>query len=407
MAGVYSVSQINAYIRRMFEQDFVLHGLSVRGEVSNCKYHTSGHLYFTMKDAGGAISCVMFASSRKRSDPVLREGMQIVAEGSIRVFERDGKYQLYVSSMTEEGAGELFRIFEKRKQEMEEMGLFSPEYKKPIPRYCRRVGIVTAKTGAAIHDIINISARRNPYVQLILAPAAVQGAQAAGSIAAGIRRLDALGVDCIIVGRGGGSIEDLWAFNEEEVARAIFDCETPVISAVGHETDFTIADFVADLRAPTPSAAAELAVFDHIRFEEELCSYYDRLDSRMERKMEQVKNRLSKLELKLKAMHPRERLAGNKKELEHCHELLSTCMRRKIEACRHILELRAGQLNAASPLRRMAQGYALVTDTEGISVKTVDKLPEGTRFFMHLKDGSVEAVSAKVDKRDDLCIING
>ena len=246
MAGVYTVSQVNAYIKNMFVQDYALSRISIKGEVSNVKYHTSGHIYFTLKDGKGALSAVMFASQRMGLSFPLKEGQQVVATGSVDVYERDGKYQLYAREIRLDGMGALFMEFVRLRNELQEMGMFSEEYKQPIPRYAKTVGIVTAPTGAAVRDIMNISQRRNPYVQLILYPALVQGKGAKESIVKGIRTLDAMGLDVLIVGRGGGSIEDLWAFNEEEVAQAIFECATPVISAVGHETDVTIADYVAD-----------------------------------------------------------------------------------------------------------------------------------------------------------------
>ena len=263
MNSIYSVGQVNNYIKNMFTQDFMLSRISVKGEVSNCKYHTSGHIYFSLKDETGTIACVMFAGQRRGLGFAMKNGDKVVVSGSVNVYERDGKYQLYARQIQLEGAGLLYERFLALKRELEEMGMFAPEYKQPIPRFIRTLGVVTAPTGAAIQDIRNISYRRNPYLQIILYPALVQGAGAKESIVKGIQTLDRLGVDVMIVGRGGGSIEDLWAFNEEEVARAIFECTTPVISAVGHETDVTIADYVADLRAPTPSAAAELAVDDY------------------------------------------------------------------------------------------------------------------------------------------------
>ena len=262
MNSIYSVGQVNNYIRTMFDQDFMLNKIYIKGEVSNCKYHTSGHIYFSLKDESGTISCVMFAGQRKGLGFAMKNGDKVVAGGSVSVYERDGKYQLYAREITLEGAGLLYERFLALKKELEEMGMFAPEYKQPIPVWAKKVGIVTAPTGAAVQDIRTVAGRRNPYVQLILYPALVQGEGAKESIVRGIEVLDDYGVDVIIVGRGGGSIEDLWAFNEEEVARAIFNCRTPIISAVGHETDTTIADFAADLRAPTPSAAAELAVAD-------------------------------------------------------------------------------------------------------------------------------------------------
>ena len=253
MKNVYSVGQVNTYIKNMFAQDFMMQRICVKGEVSNCKYHTSGHIYFTLKDAAGTLNAVMFAGNRRGMKFTMKEGDNLIVTGSIEVYERDGKYQLYAREIALDGAGNLYLKFEALKQELEEMGMFAPEYKKPIPKFAGRVGVVTAPTGAAIQDIRNISGRRNPYVQVILYPALVQGDGAVASIVKGIETLDRMNLDVIIVGRGGGSIEDLWAFNEEVVARAIFHCNTPVISAVGHETDTTIADFVSDMRAPTPS----------------------------------------------------------------------------------------------------------------------------------------------------------
>ena len=289
---IYSVGQVNTYIKNMFSQDFMLNRISIKGEVSNCKYHTSGHIYFSLKDETGTLSCVMFAGQRKGLGFAMKNGDKVVAEGSVSVYERDGKYQLYARSITLEGAGLLYERYLALKKELEEMGMFSQEYKQPIPAYVKKVGIVTAPTGAAIQDIRNIAGRRNPYVQLILYPALVQGEGAKESIVKGIETLDAWGVDVIIVGRGGGSIEDLWAFNEEEVARAIFHCQTPIISAVGHETDTTIADFVADLRAPTPSAAAELAVADVRQLLETLRAYRQKLTFGMENQIYSLRQRM-------------------------------------------------------------------------------------------------------------------
>ena len=253
MRNVYTVKQVNAYIKNMFTQDFMLNRIYIKGEVSNCKYHTSGHLYFSLKDESGTIACVMFAGQRSGLSFRMQEGQQVIVLGSVSVYERDGRYQVYAKEIVLDGAGLLYEKFIKLKKELEEMGMFAPEYKKPIPKYVRTVGVVTAPTGAAVRDIINITRRRNPYVQILLYPALVQGDGASESVVRGIRALENAKVDVMIVGRGGGSIEDLWAFNEENVARAVFECSVPVISAVGHETDTTIIDYVADLRAPTPS----------------------------------------------------------------------------------------------------------------------------------------------------------
>ena len=314
--NIYSVGQVNTYIQNMFAQDFMLHQISIKGEVSNCKYHSSGHIYFTLKDQTGTIAAVMFSRYRRGLAFQMKEGDKVVVTGSVEVYERDGKYQLYAREIELEGAGNLYLKFEALKRELEEMGMFDAAYKKPIPRYATRIGIVTAPTGAAIQDIRNIAARRNPYVQLILYPALVQGDGAAASIVRGIHALDVLGVDVIIVGRGGGSIEDLWAFNEEEVARAIFACNTPVISAVGHQTDTTISDYVADLRAPTPSAAAELAVFDVQLVEKWLMDYGTQMRRQLELKLNQMRTRLMHDEEKLRYLNPRAKLKENEKRLD-------------------------------------------------------------------------------------------
>ena len=248
--NVVTVGQLNSYIKNMFTQDYLLQRIFVKGEVSNCKYHSSGHIYFTLKDSRGTISCVMFAGSRSGLSFRMSEGQQVIVGGTVDVYERDGKYQLYAKQIMLDGSGQLYERFEMLKRELEESGMFAREYKQPIPRFIRTLGVVTADTGAAVRDIIQVAGRRNPYVQIILYPAIVQGEAAVGSIVRGIRALEALGVDVMIVGRGGGSIEDLWAFNEREVAQAVFDCSVPIISAVGHETDTTIIDFVSDLRAP-------------------------------------------------------------------------------------------------------------------------------------------------------------
>ena len=413
MASVYTVSQVTAYIRNMFTQDFALNRISIRGEVSNCKYHTSGHIYFTLKDGGAQIAAVMFAGQRKGLDFELREGQEVTVSGTVDVYERDGRYQLYAKEITREGKGDLFRQFEKLRNELEEMGMFDSCYKQPIPKYARKVGIVTAGTGAAIRDIMNISARRNPYVQLILYPALVQGEQAKYSIAKGIETLDRMGLDVLIVGRGGGSIEDLWAFNEEMVARAIFNCTTPVISAVGHETDVTIADYVADLRAPTPSAAAELAVFDYGQFVEQVNLYRQVLERSMERRLEKLHFRLDQCGMRLKLLSPekqlndrRQRLADMESRLERMMEENLGLSRRKLEDRRRRLEARmalgltegkhrlallSGRLDGLSPLKKLGGGFGFVTDARGRAFTSIAQAEPGDIIRISVKDGRVDA----------------
>ena len=396
MASVYSVSQVNSYIKNMFAQDFALSRITVRGEVSNCKYHTSGHIYFTLKDGTGTLAAVMFAGQRKGLLFQLQEGQKVVVTGSVDVYERDGKYQLYARKIEEEGRGDLYQRFLKLRDELEEMGMFAPEYKQPIPQYAKTIGVVTAPTGAAIRDIINITHRRNPYVQLILYPALVQGTGAAASVAAGIRTLDQMGVDIIIAGRGGGSIEDLWAFNEEIVARAIFDCATPVISAVGHETDVTIADYVADLRAPTPSAAAELAVFDYRQFETRRLSYQASFDQVMQRKTELARYKTEQYRLKLKLHDPGRTLREQRQRLADTEDAMRASMHKKLTEARHRLELMSGQLHGLSPLAKISNGYGFLTDANGKRLASVSQTAPGEEITLRITDGRIRAKVTEV-----------
>ncbi|MBQ5869516.1 MAG: exodeoxyribonuclease VII large subunit [Lachnospiraceae bacterium] len=420
MAGVYSVTQVNSYIKNMFSQDFLLRRLSVKGEVSNCKYHISDHIYFTLKDRGGTLAAVMFAGQRRGLQFRLEEGQQVVVKGTVDVYERDGKYQLYAQEIELAGRGDLYVKFEKLLRELEEMGMFDAQYKRPIPKYAKRVGIVTAPTGAAVRDIINISKRRNPYVQLVLYPALVQGEGAKDSIVHGIQTLDAMGLDVLIVGRGGGSIEDLWAFNEEAVARAIFACETPVISAVGHETDVTIADYVADLRAPTPSAAAELAVFDYGQFLADLEARKRKLDREMGFFLDSVKGRLKRDELKIRIHHPqriinekRQRLADiedvmnrrlgkmlddSRRGVTMKADTLERIMEHRLEQDKKRLALASGKLWGLSPLKKLGQGYGFVTDESGARLASVKQAPVGSKIHVQVADGKL---TASVEKSEE------
>lgn len=400
MASVYSVGQVNAYIKHMFEQDFALNNIYIKGEISNCKYHTSGHIYFTLKDAGAVLACVMFASNRKGLSFKLEEGLKVTAFGSVNVYERDGKYQLYVREIKQDGQGDLYRKFEQLKEELLEMGMFDACYKKPIPKYATKVGIVTAKTGAAIQDIINVSLRRNPHVQLYLYPAIVQGSEAAPSIVRGINQLDEKGLDVIIVGRGGGSLEDLWAFNEEIVARAIFNCNTPIISAVGHETDTTIADFVSDLRAPTPSAAAELAVFDYDTFLMELQSCEDMFNRLMRVKINRMRDRLEHYELRVNHASPFNKIYIKRQEIENICTKLHDKLVRKLERKRHELEVYAGRLHGLSPLNKIGKGYGYIENSKGESLVSIGQLKADDEIHISLLDGKVDAKVIDIKVRD-------
>lgn len=398
MASIYSVRQVNAYIKNMFTQDFVLNKMKIKGEVSNCKYHTSGHIYFTLKDETSTLACVMFYKNRSGLNFHLQEGQKVICSGMINVYERDGRYQLYVNQVEQDGAGDLYQRFQELKLKLEEMGMFAEQYKQPIPRYAKSIGIVTAATGAAIHDIIQIATRRNPYVQLYLQPALVQGDGAAESIVHGIQILDRMNLDCMIVGRGGGSIEDLWAFNEEIVARAIFECETPIISAVGHEVDVTIADFVADLRAPTPSAAAELAVFDYRLLDGALEEIKQRMELSINQRLQLEKHRLEKELLRLRLLHPGNQLLQKKQCLSKLQGELQRSMEYYSEKNRHRLELIGKRLQGASPLNKLTGGYAYLSDQEGDPIESIDQIQIGETIFLRLKDGRVQTSVLKKEQ---------
>lgn len=398
---VYSVSSVNQYIKSLFMDDFALNHIYVRGEVSNCKYHSSGHIYFTLKDRGGAIACVMFAGNRKGLNFRMSEGMAVIVYGSVSVYERDGKYQLYAKEIVLDGIGLLYEKFQALKQELEEMGMFAPEYKQPIPAFSRRVGIVTAPTGAAIRDIMNISYRRNPYVQLILYPALVQGEEAADSIVRGIELLDQSHVDVIIVGRGGGSMEDLWAFNEEKVARAIFQCETPVISAVGHETDFTIADYVADLRAPTPSAAAELAVADMAAIQGQLRDMQQRLQNRMSERLSDRKKELEHLQEKLKYVSPQHQIQEKYQRLTDIEEELQMLMQQTMKERRHQLMIYVERMKGLSPLEKLSQGYSYTADARGKKITATEQVQPGDLLQIYVSDGQILAEVKEKKKTED------
>lgn len=389
MKSIYSVAQVNAYIRNMFLQDFMLQSISVRGEVSNCKYHSSGHIYFTLKDEKGTIACVMFASNRSSLKFKLEEGQQIVASGNIDVYERDGKYQLYVRKISLDGAGVLYERFENLKRELQEQGMFAPEYKKQIPKYIKTLGVVTAPTGAAVQDIINITKRRNPFVQIVLYPAIVQGAQAAASIVEGIKALEKEQVDVMIVGRGGGSMEDLWAFNEEIVAQAVFDCSIPIISAVGHETDTTIIDFVSDLRAPTPSAGAELAVFEIEQVDKKLKKTADTLNSWMKSKCLLYKNQIEQYGMRLNYGSPVNKIHDCRLRCAQFEDKMQDDIYKVLTKKRHALELYIKTIKGLSPLEKLNQGFSYVEDMNGQNINNIDKVSVDDSLRIHVKNGSM------------------
>lgn len=444
MRNVYSVSQINRYIKNMFAEDYLLRSVLVRGEVSNCKYHSSGHIYFTLKDASGTLSCIMFAGRRRGLSFRMKEGDQVIVAGTVDVYERDGRYQLYADQIRLDGVGELNARYEELKRRLEESGMFDEIYKKPIPRYIHTLGVVTAPTGAAVRDIINISLRRDPYLQIILYPALVQGDAAPASIVRGIQVLQQTDVDTIIIGRGGGSLEDLWAFNDERVAEAVFACDIPVISAVGHETDTVITDYVADLRAPTPSAAAELAVFEYAQFQQDLENYAQGLLQRMNNRLGTFRDRAESCRRELQHLSPSARIRDRRMLAARSAERLQEIMNRRISEARRQadrmqqlqsgmdrriseargkadqterlqgrmdrilrrsrqdMQLLAARLEQRSPVARLSGGYGFVSDSEGRAVTEAAQVREGDLLLIRMRDGSIEARAEKISKQESI-----
>lgn len=390
--NAYTVSKVNQYIKNMFQSDYALNRIYIKGEVSNLKYHTSGHIYFTLKDEKSQMACVMFAGHRSGLAFRMSEGQNVIVYGSINVYERDGKYQLYANEITLDGFGSLYEKFEQLKKQLAQEGLFSQQHKKPIPFYAKKVGIVTASTGAAIQDIVNIATRRNPYVELILYPAKVQGEGAAQTIVRGIEVLDKMGLDVLIVGRGGGSIEDLWAFNEEIVARALYQCNTPVISAVGHETDTTIADYAADLRAPTPSAGAEQAVCKIQEVFSRMEEYQMTLRRIMERNVQEKRFILENYKLRLAHQSPVFQIQQSRQYAGELEEKLQNEMRQVFLKKKHALAIYIEKMKGLSPLDKLSKGYAFVADEKGSAVKTVKDVKAGDMVSISVMDGDILAV---------------
>lgn len=390
--NIYSVSQINTYIERMFADDFMLGNLSMSGEVSNCKYNHTGHIYFTLKDEKSAISCVMFAGKRAKGLKfTMKDGDQVVVSGYVGVYSPQGKYQVYANEITLAGVGDLYARFEALKAELEESGYFASMYKKPLPTHAMKIGVVTASTGAAVHDIIRVSKTRNPFVEIILYPAQVQGEGAAPSIISGINCLDEMGLDVIIVGRGGGSIEDLWAFNEVEVAKAIFHANTPIISAVGHETDFTIADFVADKRAATPSQAAEMANFVYQDFANQIDRYSDKMNRALDYKLDAYQQRLNSLKLRLQLLRPENKIKANEEKLVNLNIRLQNLMKLKLDRYENRLVAISGRLDGLSPAKKLSAGFGYITDDNGKRVDSVEGLSVGDNLTIRIKDGQINS----------------
>lgn len=388
---VYSVSKVNAYIKNMFMQDFVLNKISVEGEVSNCTYAGSNHIYFTIKDEGGTLSAVMFASQRGGLSFDMKRGQRVIVTGSISCYEKEGRYQLYATNIEETGKGELYEKYLKLKEKLEDMGMFDSSYKRQIPKFVQSIGVATAQTGAVINDIRNVSYRRNPYVRIVLAPCLVQGESAPRSIISAIKRLDKMNLDVIIVGRGGGSIEDLYCFNDEELAETIFNTKTPIISAVGHETDFTIADFVADLRAPTPSAAAEIANFVYADYMYTLDFYKNKLDDCARRKVDYTKRDLDMLLIRLNTLSPQIKLREQKQRLQNFSKILQNDFKNILENNKNILINMSKRLETVSPLKRLSGGYAYISDKDNKKVLSAAALHQEDEINVFFSDGKIRA----------------
>lgn len=394
---VFSVTQINSYIKRMFQSDYALRKISIKGQVSNCKYHSSGHIYFSLKDDGSQISCVMFANARYQGLKFdMEDGQEVIVSGNISVYERSGSYQLYADEIRLDGIGELYVAYEQLKQKLYEEGLFDHEKKKPIPTNPKKIGIVTARTGAVIHDIMSTAKRRNPFVQLILYPAKVQGDGAAQTIVKGIETLDAYGVDTIIIGRGGGSIEDLWAFNEEIVARAIDAAKTPIISGTGHEVDTTIADYAADLRAATPTAACELAVPNIREVVDGIQNRSYTLETLLRQGLGRYQMQLEQYRLKISGYDPKFRLQEQKMRLADFEDKLTMKMKDKITFYQHRLELYTGRLHGMSPTAKLINGFGYLENENGDPLVSAKNVKQGDRISITVSDGTIETIADAV-----------
>lgn len=396
---VLSVTQITEYIKKLFNSDIILNSVSIRGEISNFKHHYTGHMYFTLKDDTCRIKCVMFKSSCERLKFYPKDGMNVIVQGRVSVYDRDGQYQIYVDDMQQEGIGALYAAFEQLKKKLEGEGLFDKDHKIPIPPYPQKVGVVTSSTGAAVRDIINIITRRCPGVGILLVPVLVQGSEAAGEIAGAIRYLNTRkDIDVIITGRGGGSIEELWAFNEEVVARAIYESQIPVISAVGHETDFTIADFVSDLRAPTPSAAAELCVPDKRELYYRVNSCLSSLAGSVSSNLNGVRADLKHLEKALYSDNPLYEINQKRQYIDSLISMMESNMNHKVELCRETLSKFSSTLDSLSPLNVLGRGYSIARTSKGDIIDDTSKVKKGDNIDVIINNGLINCTAQKIEE---------
>lgn len=393
------MKQVNLYIKQLLNQDYILHDIWIQGEISNYKKHTSGHIYFTLKDDQAAISCVFFKSYAQKNLFELENGLSVIVHGYISLYEKTGQYQVYVTQVEPEGKGALYKAFEQMKEKLNKEGLFLEELKKKIPVYPGTVGIITSDTGAAIRDIIHVAKRRNPTVQLILFPVLVQGEQAIDEISRAIEAMNQYDfIDVLIVGRGGGSIEDLWAFNDEKVARAIFQSEIPIISAVGHETDFTISDFAADMRAPTPSAAAELAIPNLLEFKKQILNYMIRLNKSMDRNIESYKTKVDVYTRHAVFQYPMQLLDTNRQYLDSLNKDLNQLFRQNIEKKQEKLGHLIDTLEILSPINQLNRGYAIVMDEKDQPITGIESVEKQQMIQIQLKNGKVSALIIDIER---------
>ena len=387
-----SVTQVNLYIKELMNCNDILTDIMVKGEISNFKAHSSGHMYMSLKDEGGVMRAVMFRGAASKLNFTPQNGMKVVVRGRVSVYERDGQYQLYIDSMQQDGIGDLYVAFEKLKQKLSQEGLFDSEHKQKLPRYPKKIGIVTAPTGAAIRDIINVLSRRFSYSDIVLYPVLVQGENSAESIVKAIEYFNSTdNIDVMIVGRGGGSIEDLWSFNEEKVARAIYDSHIPIISAVGHEIDFTIADFVADMRAPTPSAAAEIAVPSQIELKEKFNNVYNRLYLQANRILERGKLQISNCTERPAFKNPLLRIGEERIYLDRAYHDLETTFYRVFDEKKQQLKISVSRLDGLSPLGALARGFSVAKDSGNRVIKSVNQVEKNDKIEITVEDGKIFA----------------
>ncbi len=395
----FKVNEVNSYIKRVLTTDMLLSNIQVEGEISNFKHHYSGHMYFSLKDDKSRIKCVMFKSDNERLLVNLEEGMKVVATGYISVFDRDGDYQLYIRKIEEKGVGDLYKAYELLKNKLQKEGLFDEIHKKKIPPMPKKIGVVTSSTGAAVRDIISIIKRRYPPCKILIYPSLVQGQDAPSEIIRGLKYLDSLeDIDLIITGRGGGSIEELFAFNDEDLARCIFNLKTPIISAVGHETDFTIADFVSDLRAPTPSAAAEMAVPDMTYLYDDLNNKYYCLSNYIINRLRDYTGDLNMYERGLKYNNPILKLREKNQEVDILYRKLTSSINKKMNKEYRRSAVLENKLNLLNPTISLEKGYGILFNKDGKTIKNIDEINKDEEISILLKDGLVKTLVLDVER---------